>query len=843
MDTLIGFRIPGAVVERIDAMAQATGRTRSQIARFFWPRPALTNSLRPGSKASRHNASRRARARGREAHPDPAHPATPAWAYTLPRGERVAPVAMPAYASNPDLRAAALAYAARGLAVFPLVPGAKKPLTEHGHREATTDTAEIERRWQKWPDANVGIACSASGLLVIDVDQHANGADGAATLAALERQHGPLPETWRVLTGGGGLHLYFRFPGDTVGIRVPGTLGPGVDVKYSGYVVVPPSRHPDGGVYQWEIGSAPGDVPLAVVPDWIVTFKPKRTWKGKTTGTTANGAIPSGSRNVSLTRVAGRWRRQGMSADEIFTRLQAENAARCQPPLDADEVQKIAESVARYEPALDESATVAAGTPAPSSAEPVPLATLLDETATLLARYVVFSSPAQCTAAALWVAHAHAIAAADVTGYLAVLSPEKRCGKSRLLELLELLVPAAWLVTRPSEATLFRVLAAEQATLLIDEVDKLFHGKAGDPVADGVCAVLNSGYRRGATVPRCVPPSMRVKRFAVFGAKALGGIGHLPDTVADRSIPIRLQRKKADELVSRWRRRVVVPGAKGLQQRLANWAVSAIPVLGAMETEAPGALHDRAGEIWEPLLSIADLAGGEWPHRARRAALILHEGEPDTESDKVLLLGVFRDLFTTAAKDRIFTADLLRALVEREEGPWGEWWSRDVAAAKPDEAPNGAAGKLAGLLRPFGIVPRTVRDGERKGRGYLLSDCTDAFARYLPSRGPAAETPRQSMSTNDLPVEASQDTSPDVSASNGAKTPAAPGLSRRLDLDLGGRKGSDQETLGVTVAAVWDVLANTPPPIPCPGCQGTVWHRAGDGWTCATCLPPLEPPR
>jgi Protein of unknown function (DUF3631) len=220
----------------------------------------------------------------------------------------------------------------------------------------------------------------------------------------------------------------------------------------------------------------------------------------------------------------------------------------------------------------------------------------------------------------------------------------------------------------------------------------------------------------------------------------------------------------------------------------------------------------------------------------------LHGGEPDTESDKVLLLAVFRDLFTTAAKDRLFTADLLRALVECEKGPWGEWWGRDVAAAKPDEAPNGPAGKLAGFLRPFGIVPRTVRDGERKGRGYLLSDFTDSFARYLPSEGSAVETPRQSTSTNDLRVDASRDTSPDVSASNGAKTLAAQGVSRRLDLDPGARKGSDEETLGVTVAAVRDVVANIPPVAPCPGCQGTAWHRTSDGWTCATCHPLLEPP-
>ena len=252
---------------------------------------------------------------------------------------------MPATPSNAALRVAALAYAARGLAVFPLVPGTKVPRTARGHLDASTDASVIECWWQEWPASGIGVACKTSRLLVVDVDQHEGGPDGAGSLASLERQHGRLPGTWRVVTGGGGLHLYFRVPGDAV--RVPGTLGPGVDIKFNGYVVLPPSRHPDGGVYQWEIGSGLDDVPLAVVPDWILTFKPKRT-------STGNGAILLHSRNVELTSIAGSWRRHGMSADEMFTRLQAENAARCAPPLDAEEVRKIADSVARYDPAEPE---------------------------------------------------------------------------------------------------------------------------------------------------------------------------------------------------------------------------------------------------------------------------------------------------------------------------------------------------------------------------------------------------------------------------------------------------------------------------------------------------------
>src|SRR5207245_564668 len=134
---------------------------------------------------------------------------------------------------------------------------------------------------------------------------------------------------------------------------------------------------------------------------------------------------------------------------------------------------------------------------------------------------------------------------------------------------------------------------------------------------------------------------------------------------------------------------------------------------------------------WEPLLAIAALAGPDRLTRARDAALELHGGEPDAETEGVLLLSAIAEVFTEKGSDRILTAELLNALVERETEPWGEWWGKPVASGDT----KGPGAKLARLLKPFGIIPKPMRVGEERGRGYDRSDFADAFARYLPAAG------------------------------------------------------------------------------------------------------------
>ncbi len=165
----------------------------------------------------------------------------------------------------------ALEYAARGWAVFPLAPKTKRPITEHGLYDATTDPATIRRWWAAWPDANIGIACGASGLVVVDVDAK-NGAPGLDTWQGLLPQIGGQIDTPTVQTPTGGLHFYYAAPPGVDLSQGNGKLGPGVDVKGNGgYVVAPPSIHPDTGTaYQWFDGYSLDDREILPLPAYFV---------------------------------------------------------------------------------------------------------------------------------------------------------------------------------------------------------------------------------------------------------------------------------------------------------------------------------------------------------------------------------------------------------------------------------------------------------------------------------------------------------------------------------------------------------------------------------------------
>jgi hypothetical protein len=426
----------------------------------------------------------------------------------------------------------------------------------------------------------------------------------------------------------------------------------------------------------------------------------------------------------------------------------------------------------------------------PADASPTgrPLADVLHDLEAFLRQYVIFGSAAQRTAVILWIAHTHALDAFDVGPYLNVRSAEKRSGKTRLLEVLHELVPRPWHAVQPSEAVLFRKIERDQPTLLLDEVDAIFKGP---PTArtEGLRSMLNAGYRRGATVDRCnsTGNSFKLVPFKVFCPKVLAGIGTLPDTVDDRCIPIVLARKKLGEQVARFRLRDISGEAAPLREALAAWAPGSVDRLRDARPDVPDVLGDRAAEVWEPLLAIADEAGSVWPARARAAAVELNGGESDVESLGVLLLRAIRDTFEDRGTDRMLTADLLAVLVAREGEPWGERWGQECDAASGDEAPRGPAAGLAALLRPFGIEPRTLRykvpGGDRRARGYLLAGFTDAFARYLARSGAENVTTRQTTPDAGFRARATRDTATVVTFPKGAQTLGTQGLSRCHDFN------------------------------------------------------------
>ena len=251
-------------------------------------------------------------------------------------------------AGNSACREAALAYARRGWAVLPLRPRGKEPLTEHGVRDATTDPATIEAWWNRWPDANVGIATGAvSGLVVLDVDPRNGGDEGLRDLLGrhggwgIPADEGGYPDTHTVLTGGGGQHYYFAVEGPAPSRK----LAPGVDLKGDGgYVVAPPSLHPSGQSYMAEDSTE--HLPPVSAPAWILRAAGAR--KAPLYRELEGGPVHEGQRNECLASLAGKLRRDGLSAEEIAAALLAVNSARCLPPLPEDEVRRIADSVSRY---------------------------------------------------------------------------------------------------------------------------------------------------------------------------------------------------------------------------------------------------------------------------------------------------------------------------------------------------------------------------------------------------------------------------------------------------------------------------------------------------------------
>jgi 5S rRNA maturation endonuclease (ribonuclease M5) len=297
------------------------------------------------------------------------------------------------------------------------------------------------------------------------------------------------------------------------------------------------------------------------------------------------------------------------------------------------------------------------------------LAVALAGVEAFIRRYVVFGRSEGVVAVVLWIAHTYALEHAAATPYLAVTSPEKGSGKTRLLECLRLLArgrPEIFII--PTASTIYRMLEADpDAPLLLDELDAVFRDRSDK--YEEVRAIINAGHRRGAKVPRTVTAGNRheVRMFPVFGPRALAGIGKLPDTVADRSIPVRMLKKKRSERVEKFRDagagRESIPVARAIEA-----AIAAMPP--RPEADVPDELPDRAADAWEPLLAIADAAGGDWPSRARAAALILHADRADDESLGLRMLADTRLVFDLKGWERVATEDLIDALKDDEEAPW-----------------------------------------------------------------------------------------------------------------------------------------------------------------------------
>jgi hypothetical protein len=199
-------------------------------------------------------------------------------------------------------------------------------------------------------------------------------------------------------------------------------------------------------------------------------------------------------------------------------------------------------------------------------------------------------------------------------------------------------------------------------------------------------------------------------------------IGRPPSTILDRSIVIELRRRTPDEPITRLRQDQIDDELLPLRRQWRRWIDDHAGRIGAADPHVPTSLHDRAADCWRPLAAIADLAGGDWPTRARAAAVALSGGDvADDESITVGLLADVRTIYDVRDVDILTSEDLTAALVAMTDRPWADWSrGRPLTQAR-----------LARLLKPFGIVPVPYRHAGRQARGYRRAQWLDTWARYL----------------------------------------------------------------------------------------------------------------
>ena len=353
-------------------------------------------------------------------------------------------------------------------------------------------------------------------------------------------------------------------------------------------------------------------------------------------------------------------------------------------------------------------------------------AVVLDDVRVFIKRFCAFPDQHALDAVTMWSAHCHMVEHFHTTPRLAVLSVEWGSGKTRVLEVLENLVPEPMMSLSASPATVFRTLAERQITLLFDEVDTVFRTKGRDDTNEDLRALLNAGYKRTATIPRCVGPRHEVQHFQVYCAAALAGIGELPDTVMSRSVIIKMKRRAPGEHVEPYRDRVHATQGKALGERLALWAERVGAAAGNAWPDLPDGIVDRPAEVWEPLLAVADAAGGHWPETARAACLHLCEVAKDRRvslgvrllTDLQIIFGDTEALHTETIIERLVNPD---AHGLDPDAPWAELHGKPISVRG-----------LASLLKPYGVNSQKVKVHGRALQGYRREHLWDAWRRYLP---------------------------------------------------------------------------------------------------------------
>lgn len=362
------------------------------------------------------------------------------------------------------------------------------------------------------------------------------------------------------------------------------------------------------------------------------------------------------------------------------------------------------------------------------------LAGLLNDVRAYIARFI-FADPTALDMLALYVLHTHVVDTGRTAVYLNLTSAEPGSGKSTVLEVLELIVrmPISMEATT-SVAALFRILD-KMPTLLLDEVDTVFSPRPGDKTED-MRGILNSGYRKGKLIFRVANPSSdKVRAYKPFSPKVMAGLRELPPTLAHRCFSIHLRRALPEEISEDFDVDVdeVVTTAESLRQRCEAWAEDeGVEADMRDPIRKPAKLPEldvRRNQLALPLLRIADLAGGDWPRRARVSVISIGAdvNASPLHEQGIRLLEAIREAFDgdLLKRDPLECGELVAIM--NSEAEYGKW----------NDGKGITTRQLGHKLRPYGVLARTVhRDGRKLGNGYHRAVFQDVWKRYLPTDDP-----------------------------------------------------------------------------------------------------------
>lgn len=403
-------------------------------------------------------------------------------------------------------------------------------------------------------------------------------------------------------------------------------------------------------------------------------------------------------------------------------------------------------------------------------------AALLDDIRGFLSRFVAYPDEWARAAHTLWIAHAHLMHCWESTPRLAFLSPEPASGKTRALEVSEPLVPRPVHAVNTTPAYLFRKVSDPDGlpTILYDEIDTVFGPRAKEH--EDVRGMLNAGHRNGAVAGRCVVRGKIIdtEDLPAYCAVAMAGLDDLPETIMTRSVVIRMQRRAPTEPVEPWRHRINAPEGEKLRDRLVIWSATVDREARDLWPTMPAGIQDRHADVWEALLAVAELAGGDWPNTARVAAVAaVAAAKGDRPSLGVLLLRDIRAIFRKLDTDRLETATVLTELRGIEESPW--------SAIRRDGSELDARG-LAHRLGRYKIKSVNMRDpAGNVVKGYPRVKFADAWSRYLTDDDPEAgkeaapATPAGDETENVLCLFPNRSATAATAATSAFRAPAGPG--------------------------------------------------------------------